>query len=104
MENDTLWYPWETSTGLNSEVKLLKDFVNNHFHMSAFKNKKDYDTLYTEHLFSGLLLRGMSKWAIWDITVHICRPGHSQQNVWWSWSSPLTEIKIVGRVWVITGP
>jgi hypothetical protein len=40
MENDTF-------TGLNSVVKLLKYFINNNFHMSAFKNK-NCDTLYTK--------------------------------------------------------
>jgi hypothetical protein len=33
-------------------------------------------------------------------TVHIFRPGHSQQNEQQIWSSPLTEIRFVGCVWV----
>jgi hypothetical protein len=36
-------------------------------------------------------------------TVHLFRLGRSQYNAHWVWSSPLTEMRIVGCVWVITG-
>jgi hypothetical protein len=37
---------------------------------------------------------------IYSLTIS---PGHSQHNAQWVWSSPLTQISLVGWVWVTTG-
>jgi hypothetical protein len=35
-------------------------------------------------------------------TDRVLRPDRSEQNAQWIWSSPLTEIRVVGCIWVIT--
>jgi hypothetical protein len=74
--------------GLNSEVKLLKNFVNNHFHMCAFKNRKDNDTLYNR-TFGILLSMSLEPAAL----NRMCS-GFG----WVHW-----QTNILGCVWVITG-
>jgi hypothetical protein len=36
-------------------------------------------------------------------TLRVVSSGSSQQNALWIWSSPLTEISIIGRVWITEG-
>lgn len=39
-------------------------------------------------------------WNVTTYTVHVFTPGQSQQNMQWIWSSPPTEIRTTGFVWV----